>query len=294
MKLESISFIATSAAALISAISLFTAFWLYWLGKRDEYLSGFRRSVSLIRSKCKKLNAMLDQELSHEITASVLKVEAILFYLQNFYEENFKEGITITENDIKENMIPVIAAMRTESVTLYEQYLTEVDAEAAQHLFTFPAFARLTISSHNLFRNILRTMKRVSTAEELWCGFLFKVVMQERTKLTTFEAFKHHIGFILIAQQVHTISESQKTINDLLELIDLLSDSYLSSPNRQLQRRSKQERSIPIKPISETETITEDLRETEKVLHTTLGQNELLHFRELVARIETRFNRGRD
>jgi hypothetical protein len=150
----------------------------------------------------------------------------------------------------------------------------------------YPGLFRVVISIQTLFGNVVRNAKRQVRDDDTWKKLLPEVY-GERDKLQSLEKVRIRLLHIFMAFILTTLKDkSQPNINDVLNILDLTVDAYLACTDKGLYALSRKEKGVQLVSMSETKTISDDLRQAEKCLSLLLRQDELLSYREHISRQE--------
>ncbi len=286
-------------ASIVAALSIFTGFFQYRLTTRDEYAAGLRQVLSQTNNDFRELDRMLNIDLTHELAECVVYSEFLAPTIEQLYASLFETTEASNEIEkkelIKELIPPITVAASSHTLRKYNVTVSRLRASLAVYAYDFPALERILSQSLLMLENMRTSIVRLVRDEELWALLVMHLTNQD---IDSEDEFKQGLVVGLVVGLVSTcllrIQRTQKTINDLREIVDLLSLTYLPASADVLVEQSRYERSKTYLPPKETRTITADLREAEKGLSGLMDQSTALRYRELVARIEERYRKDED
>lgn len=283
--------IATTLGTGVAAGTLVVGFRLYKLGRRDDYVATLRSSLSACRAGAAKLDELLGTEMVHEQAEAVVTNPSTRHLLGNIHANVFARE-DASEKDLEEYLErtqpSITAPVRGPVTAEFESLISSMQTDVAPYQLDFPGLFRVIDSARNLFRNIYRNSVNMVRAREVWAEAL-KVMFRQRDALPSVPDLEQAMIRHLIGLNAYKIAQhDQKDIDDFLFMIEMVTTVYLEMPEAELMRQSAKARGEKLKRLSETPTISEDLREAEKCLRHALPQEQLLEFRGRVSRFEER------
>ena len=270
MDWDLISQIATSAGALLAAGSLVGGFYLYRLNQRDEQAAQFRLMLAGTQSRLAHLKDQVSYELARELASTVVNSPDLELPLRDLYAFSHPDsGAAPDEEEIvkhmKENFPLVTVPINTPLVRDYQAETTTVKADIAPYQKDFPGLFRVLASNAQIISNVLRNEKEIARDDELWRGVLPKII-EDGDRARSFEHMRGLLGDLLTQAVMQHMQNSQRQIELLNQMLDLVMDVYFDQSPKDLKHMSRRERSEKVVPVTRTERITEDLAEARKCL----------------------------
>jgi hypothetical protein len=295
MTLNDLANIGTTLGALFGAASLLSGFLLYRFSQDEAFSSNTKRLLTRSREACRQLNLMVTFDLAHEITHTVVFSPSVTFELKKVWERffaNAEEGDrSVLKDELQEYMkkeFPGITVpVDTSILRTIDGVLKETQGDLAYVYNDFPGLYRVISPILTVLSNIVRVHKSLSRDDGIWEELLPNIY--EVSKLSSLEDLQYEIQkTIIVGLQQRVRDHDQADIDDLLELLGMTIESYISLDTRKLKRISGLEKKDSYKPIMSSETISDDLREAETAVKRVLTEDALLKYRELVVKFEQR------
>jgi hypothetical protein len=286
-----ISQVATTIGAILAAGTLGAGFLLYRLNRRDDDIAALRMTIATSRANADRLRGLVGYELGDELVTAAVYSRSMLVPLKRILDTVFLGDGELTgdvKEQIHERLGVITVAIDSSIAREYEDTVRELLSDSARYQTSYPGLYRVLRSLAILYGNVLEMEKGVARDERAWANEISILLEDERENITNLDQLKYHLSSRLIRGSAYLASEARKELGDLGEILDLVTDGYLAHDEASLVRLSRKERGETIKPLSNTKTITEDLREAEKALQHMLSRDELLKYREIVTRFDSR------
>lgn len=290
MQWETVAQVATALGVLVAAASVASVYIMYRIGQREEYASALRLTIVSSRSICHRLNMLLDYELANELAGTVSYSRDFELTFLDAYNLWFSDDKKEIEEEALQTLIgPITVPIQTPTVNAYEKDLLRIEQDMARYQRDFPALYRVLSGAAVVFRNILRNAKELVRNEDT-ARFIFRYLAEtEQSAIDSVERLRFRYNFWLIVLGIRkTLDNDQADIDDILEMLDLVTDAYLALDDRGVAQASARERKVTLIPLASTTKISEDLREAEKALEYVLTAQQLRDYREKVVRFEQR------
>lgn len=285
-----ISQISNTIGALGTASSVFAGYRIYIKSQKDEYVKNVRMLLSKIESNCKRLNYLATHELLHDISFSVVyrdDVKSMLFHLINKLKEvDLKQYATEEERRkiIAEN-IPTITFPVTSSMTKeYLEIIESTNLELEKYRFDFPGLFKSINTVFLVFQSLHSVNRQAISDDKIWENLLIEIIFKEETPLEI-DLFEYKLHYYMVAGLLYRFNKQkdQNDINDMLEIMQLVTNSYRTLNDNNLHKQAVKESKIQLKPNSDlNNSWYEYFHEAEKALKTVLTTDELLKYREKV------------
>ncbi len=278
-----------AAGSILTGFSILAGFYLYQNTKQDEFSSLTRKKLIKIREICHELNKLVTYDLAHEVAETVVFSSSITYELTKLIN-NIKDESTPNEEIekyVKDNFPNVTTPISSPLIGNIESIISDAKTDIGELRITFPGLYRVVSPILSVLSIIVYHHKQITRDDDLWEEFLIKIL--EKRKDESVEDIQHTLQKLFLALcHKKVIEHDQDDINDLLSALDLTLDAYLDKTNKELADISRKERSVKFTPTSQTKTISDDLREAEKVLGNVLTSEEEKSYRELVVKFEQR------
>lgn len=142
--LNSVKDIAAIAGIIISTLTLYNAYNLYRLGKRDSYIREIRNTLITFQYNCKNLNQLINYEIVHELVYHVVYSSQMNRILTKIYTANFNNSTTEEMLDkALEDFDPITTSIHTELLSQYEQTLKGNTQESSKIYTSYPSLYRV-------------------------------------------------------------------------------------------------------------------------------------------------------
>ena len=281
---------------IIAALSLMSGLYLYQAQQRDAYIAELRQFLTKTQSQIHHLDSLINYEITHEMVETVIYSRGMEVPLQRVYDLGFNQQASkkrlqsYLNEEFPDPTIPICSPL----ITAFESILADLEMTSSTYSFDYPGLYRVCKGTRTMIRNIHEHNKRIIRKKDLWALIVPLVAEEENDNIHSIDEFKFELTEYLVSLVLLKLKGDQSDINDLISVVDMVFLAYLSEPTKELVSLRKKVRTQNLKPLNETETITEDLREAEKCLQFVLTQNQLLDYREVITRIEQRNKEDND
>lgn len=281
--------ISTTIGVIISTITLWSAYKLYKLSKRDNYIKEIRNVLISYRYNSNSLNSLITYDISHELSYQVIYSTHLNRVLEKIHNDYFAGHKTKKElKKYLKEFPPITISIHTELLNQYNELL-KLNSEQASKIYTdFPSLYRVYEAINFVFSHTIYITKAIVRDEDIYSDIILKTY-NRKSDIITVEDLKESIyhSFMSLLQNKHNESD-QIDINDALKILSLTTGSLMRLTDKELYHHMTREKTIQYKEIEETETIFIDLLEAEKGLKLILKEEEILLFRELSTKIKVR------
>lgn len=226
--------------------------------------------LSVPRPRWDEQADQVSYELARELASTVVNAHDLQLPLRDLYGFSHPEtGATPDEDEIvkylKENFPLVTVPLNTPLVRDYQAETTKVKADIAPYQKSYPGLFRVLSSNAQILSNVLRNEKEIARDDDLWRAVLPKII-HDTDRVRSFEHMKGLLGDVLTQAVMQHMQNSERQIELLNHMLDLVMDIYFDQSPKDLVKMSRRERSEKVVPVTRTERITEDLAEAKKCL----------------------------
>lgn len=284
-----ISDISTTLGVIISTLTLVSAFQLYKIGKRDNYIKNLRNTLISYQYNSVCLNNLVTFDISHELIYNVIYSKQLDRILSRIYKNHFSEEST--KSKLKKELDhfpPITISIHTNLLNQFNELLRLNSQEASKIYTDYPSLYRVYEAINLVFSQTIESTKNLVRDEEVYVDLILDAYKDKKI-IEDIEDFKDYIYYNLmsITQQKHS-SGDQDDINDSLNILSLTTNSLMRLSDKELYNQMSNEKKISYKEFDETQSIFEDLHEAEKGLKLILKEEEILLFREYSTKIKVR------
>lgn len=286
---EILANVSTTVGVIISTLTLVSAFQLYRLSKRDNYIKEIRNVLISYQYNSTALNNLITYEISHELSNHVIYSKQLDRVLKKIHDDYFVGSKT--KGKLKRelrNMSQITVSIHTELLKQYNELL-RLNSEQSSKIYTdFPSLYRVYEAINLIFNQTIQITKGVVRDENIYANIIRKAYKHKKD-IDNVEDLKEAIYqiFMSILQDKHTEND-QADINDALSILSLTTNSLMRLSDKELYYHMKKEKGINYKELNETESMFSDLLEAEKGLKLILKEEEILLFREFSTKIKVR------
>jgi hypothetical protein len=287
--LNSVKDIAAIAGIIISTLTLYNAYNLYRLGKRDSYIREIRNTLITFQYNCKNLNQLINYEIVHELVYHVVYSSQMNRILTKIYTANFNNSTTEEMLDkALEDFDPITTSIHTELLSQYEQTLKGNTQESSKIYTSYPSLYRVYETVNSVFSRTTDITKNIVRDEDIYKKIINEA-FTNRDNISNIDDLKEFIFYSFMSGIPGAVlKDSQKDIDDALEILTMTTNNFMGLSDKGLFKQKKRESHIYFKEMDKTDTVFEDLLEAEKGLKSLFTDNEMLLFRELSTRIKVR------
>lgn len=281
--------IVTIVGIIISALTLYNAYNLYRLGKRDSYIREIRNTLITFQYNCKNLNQLINYEIVHELVYHVVYSSQMNRILTKIYTANFNSSTTEEMLDkALEDFAPITTSIHTELLSQYEQTLKGNTQESSKIYTSYPSLYRVYETVNYIFSRTTDITKNIVRDENIYKNIINKA-FTNRSNISNIDNLKEFIFYSFMSGiPSGVLKDSQKDIDDALDILTMATNNFMRLSDKGLFKQKKRESHISFKEMDKTDTIFEDLLEAEKGLKLLFTDNEMLSFRELSTKIKVR------
>lgn len=284
--------IITALGTVAAAASVITAFILYRMQKRDEYIGKVKYSLQYLKSSMEELNSLLNFELAFEIASSAL------FSIEN--QPSWKGIHSICNNAIKnnhseesvkktmQNRLGVFAfSFQTKLVVEYNKIISNVLQNSTVFHPEFQGLFRLSRACSFIMRNVLNAYKCASMNKELLCDVIYGQIIKKKLVIESYEDFQKEIlnSYISILETIRT-EHHQKDVDRISEIVEMIYNGHISLSSKKLDKIAKKTKHLKLEDSRNIDTITGELREAEKCFRAVISIDESMKYASLVQSIE--------
>ena len=289
MDLKLTSEIAITVGTVISTLTLLSAYRLYWIGKRDNYIKELRNILISYQYNSRCLNNLMTYDITHELIQTVVYSKQVKKFLKYVFDEFFTSSKEVNElEEYLENMNPITLSIHTQLLTEFNDLLKMNSQEASKVYTDYPSLYRVYEAVNYIFNQTIEISKHMVRDEDIFQDLLLNA-FDEKENITSADLLVESIFYSLmsIIQQKQTEND-QEDINDVLSLLTIATNGLMRLSDKELFKHKGKESKVSYKEFDVTKSIFEDLLEAEKGLKQILRDDELLEFREYSTKIKVR------
>ncbi len=281
----------TALGTIVAVLSIVSAFVLYRIGKRDEYLSKVRYTLQLVQNNMKELNNLLNFELEFELVNTLLFSPATHSKVQKlFIVCNDCIINSVDEKNAKKRINEALGvfgvSFQTELTIRYNDLVQEIRMKTVVFSKSYPGLYRFSKICAIYMRRILFFWKKFLLDEEYLTRLIYSKMVKRRDEWKNFATFRASLMDLLIIDLMDSNDIVENRIDSLLELVDIVCSVHMKLSNRQWAKLARANRKIKSKPYNEVETIPDDLREAEKYFRPIMDRDSSNKYSALVQKID--------
>ncbi|MGN1097327.1 MAG: hypothetical protein ACI4SS_00335 [Clostridia bacterium] len=288
--------IITALGTVVAAISIISMFILYRIEKRDEYLSRVRSVLQMLQNNMKELNSLLNYELAFELVYTLLYTPSSQICIKRLYEVCNASILNKTDeetavNSIRETLGVFGVSFQCELAVRYNELISELKKQSVVFYPQHKGLFRFSNACTTLMRNVFSNYKRMLLDEDYLTKIVYNTMIKDKNEWQCYEDFQKKLMDKLISVlEVGRIEQSQKDVDNLLELTDIIYYTHIELSDRDWKKLARKNRKTQSRPSKEVDTVTGDLREAEKYFRPIMNRDISNEYTSLVQKIEDRNN----
>lgn len=288
--------IITALGTIVATISIVSMFVLYKIEKRDEYVAKVRAVLQTLQNNMEELNQLLNYELAYELVYALLYAESSQPCIKKLYKIS---NNSISDKIDKKTAVESIKAtlgvfgvsFQCDLAIRYNGLISELKKQSIIFYPQYEGLFRFSKACTTLMRNVFSNYKKMLLDERFLAELIYNTMIKDKNEWKDFEDFQKNLMDNLISVlEIGRIKHSQKDVDNLLELIDIIYSAHIELPDRDWKKLARKNKKIQSRPYKDIDTITGDLREAEKYFRTILNRDRCIEYASLVQKIEDRNN----
>lgn len=283
---------ATTIGVIVAAASVVSGYVIYRASRRDLAASDLRLAIVTCKDTVLKLMSMVNDELANDIAHAAVYAQDFDLFFTDAYDRLYRDQGQADEDrqihlkDLAENIEKMTVPLNGDLVRDYESSLMALSAAIAPHETNYPALYRVVSALRFRLRNELVIYKNAAwNRQGAWGSILQAIDSEEHAEIDSVPRLRHRFAWRLTETISGIIDNDRADIANIYLLLSLVGGAYLRMTNARLLARSRKERTIPMKPITKTGNIPEDLYEAQHALDKLLSLKEGLVFVELAGKL---------
>lgn len=286
----------TALGTIVAAISIVSMFILYKIEKRDEYVAKVRAVLQTLQNNMEELNVLLNYELAYELVYTLLYADASRPRIQKLYKTcnnsiSNKNDERTAVDSIKATLGMFGVSFQCELAIRYNELISELKKQSVIFYPQYNGLFRFSKACTTLMKNVFTNYKKMLLDEEYLADIIYNTMIINKNEWQNFEDFQKELMDNLISVlEVGRIKHSQKDVDNLLELIDIIYSAHIGLSDRDWKKIARKNKKIQSKPYKDVDTVTGDLREAEKYFRSILNTDRSIEYTSLVQKIEDRNN----
>lgn len=284
--------IVTAFGTVVAAISVITAFLLYKIQKRDEYLTKVRESLQLLSNNIEELDSILNFELAFELASLLVYSKSTQYRLQQVFNI-CNEAIKTKRKDegvrkrIESELGVFGVSFQDSLMNKYTTLISEIKQASTIFYPNYKGLFRFSKACTTLMKNVFMLNKRLLLDEEVIARLVYSELKKQSDPWESFEQFQsalldHFISLVEVGRIEHT----QKDVNCLRKLVEIVYSSHIELTAKEWRNLSREGRKIILQPYDTISTVTGELREAEKCFRSVIDHESSMEYAALVQTIE--------
>lgn len=284
----------SALGTIVATISIISAFVLYRIQKKDEYLTKVRESLQLLSNNIGELDSILNFELAYEMACGLVYGEPSYYSIETLYgicneaikDKNHNKDKVIQQ--IEDALTVFGTAFTGPLATKYGNLISEIKQASTYFYPKYKGLFRFSRASVILMRNIFTNYKKLVLDEETIAkSIVYDHMVKEHTEWVSLPQFKkefldHLIQITEYAREKH----HQRDIDQLKTLVDLVYSRHIELTTQEWNKLARKSKKVKLAPYGQIKTITGELREAEKCFQSIFSHDDIVSYSSLVQTIE--------
>ncbi|MBQ4513273.1 MAG: hypothetical protein II969_09780 [Anaerolineaceae bacterium] len=260
----------TALGTVVAALSIISAFVLYKVQKRDEYLTKVRDSLQLISNDIEELNSLLNFELAYELASSLVYSKSSEYSLQRIFEI-CNEAIEQKKNEdetkeLIKNALGIFGCSFQDALgNKYSNLISDIKQASIVFYPDYKGLFRFSKACSTFMTIVYSNYKKLLLSEDALSELIYIHLVKGSEPWDQFDHFqKSFLDCLVSIVEISRIEKHQKEINCLLDLVGLVYSTHIELSAKEWKKLAQKNKKITLQPYSDVPTITGDLREAEK------------------------------
>ncbi len=284
--------IITACGTVVAAISIICAFVLYKIQKRDEHLAKVREALQFLSNGINELDSMLNFELAHELSSSLVYSKSSDYSIRRIYEiannaiENQQDEDTARKN-IKEALGIFGISFQETLANKYTNLISSIKQSSTVFYPDYKGLFRFSKACTTLMRNVFLNYKSVLLDENIITDIIYRKMIKSHRKWDDCEQFSKELTDHLISViEISRMKHSQNDVDCLVNLLDLVYSRHIELSAKEWRNLARTNKKVQLLPHASITTVTGDLREAEKCFRSIMDRDDSMNYSALVQTIE--------
>ena len=239
-----------------------------------------------------ELDSLLSFELAYELCSSLVYSASTQYCLQKIYFVcNEFIGSDKSEEEIKKSIEEILGlfgtSFQTQLAKEYNDLISEIKQSSTIFYPDYKGLFRFSKSCATMMRNVFSNYKKILMNEDLITNIIYKELISSDKPWDSYDHFqKIFLDSLITIVELERIKHSQKGVNCLLELVEIVYSSHIELSAKEWRNLGKKSRKITLQPYNAFTTVTGDLREAEKCFCNIMSHDAVTKYASLIQTIE--------
>lgn len=283
----------SASGTIATAASVVSAFILYKKEINNANTNKVRFSLQVLYNNIIELDKILNLELANEMASAVVYSNNSQYSIKEIYnicneaiEKKLNKENTI--KNIKSTLGVFVVPFQNTLSEKYNSLLSQILIESINFNPYYPGLYRFSKAATLWMNNVFTSYKRLLIDEDFLSKFIYDEMIKKSKKYKSFECFqKELLDNLLSLIETFRGEKWQKDIDSLKTLIEMVYSAHIGLTNSAWNKLKRTNKKIKMIPYSEVDTITGDLRESEKYFRTVMNHDKCIKYIALVQAMET-------
>ena len=280
----------TACGTVVAAISIISAFILYRIQKRDEYLSKVRNALQRLSNDMDELDSLLNFELAYELSSALIYSKSTEYCLKKIFEfcnSSISSKQEQNRDQVKKALGVFGVSFHDTIANRYTSLISDIKQASTVFYPDYKGLFRFSKACTTLMRNVFANYKRLLLDEDVLTQIIVKNLMDRSEPWESFEDFqKDFLDHLISLVEIGRINHSQKDVDCLNKLVEIVYSCHIELSSKEWQNLARKNRKIVMQPYESITTVTGDLREAEKGFCSIMSHDAVTQYASLVQTIE--------
>lgn len=280
----------TACGTVVAAISIISAFMLYRIQKRDEYLSKVRNALQRLSNDMDELDSLLNFELAYELSSALIYSKSTEYCLKKIFEfcnSSINAKQELDQDQVKEALGVFGVSFHDTIANRYTSLISDIKQASTVFYPDYKGLFRFSKACTTLMRNVFAGYKRLLLDEDVLTKIIVNNLMDRSEPWESFEDFqKDFLDHLISLVEIGRIKHSQKDVDCLNKLVQIVYSCHIELSSKEWKKLARKNRKIAMQPYESITTVTGDLREAEKGFCSIMSHDAVTQYASLVQTIE--------
>ena len=280
----------TACGTVVAAISIISAFILYRIQKRDEYLSKVRNALQRLSNDMDELDSLLNFELAYELSSALIYSKSTEYCLKKIFEfcnSSINAKQELDQDQVKEALGVFGVSFHDTIANRYTSLISDIKQASTVFYPDYKGLFRFSKACTTLMRNVFASYKRLLLDEDVLTKIIVNNLMDRSEPWESFEDFqKDFLDHLISLVEIGRIKHSQKDVDCLNKLVQIVYSCHIELSSKEWKKLARKNRKIAMQPYESITTVTGDLREAEKGFCSIMSHDAVTQYASLVQTIE--------
>lgn len=284
----------TACGTVVAAISIISAFMLYRIQKRDEYLSKVRTALQRLSNDMDELDSLLNFELAYELSSALIYSKSAEYCLKKIFDF-CNSSISTKQNQNQDQVKKAIRKMlgvfgvsfQDTIANRYTSLISEIKQSSTIFYPDYKGLFRFSKACTTLMRNVFMNYKRLLLDEDILTEIIVNNLMDRSELWESFDDFqKDFLDHLISLLEIGRIEHSQKDVDCLNALVEIVYSCHIELSSKEWRKLARKNRKVTMQPYENITTVTGDFREAEKGFCSIMSHDAITRYASLVQTIE--------